>query len=338
MLAEVPFDPDLPQVAPRPPARAAHAFPTRPAGPLSGALLARAAVHGRGDCACGARRRAACPRVTVPGPVVVTSGPAVTRNLCHPPIAPMHVGGRCRTHYDRSLEALLRCLWLDGLLMCGRAPAFTPAPRAQARLWTSGWDMFCPSENLIYHLYVTKEHGVSRPKYWDEVAGYYESQARPPGRRARAPPRGRAAPRRLCCAPEAIRGSCLSPCTSHTLPYHRAADALGGQGQVPAGPGPAAGGHPDPRAMRPRRRAHAGRVLAVGRHRPRQPKRDGLGRPLLQPRLSRAGAACCGGGAGFGGQESLGDPCCNRLAPVQQQVRYTPVHQPKPCIKSCRPA
>ena len=44
------------------------------------------------------------------------------------------------------------------------------------RLWTSGWDFFCPSENLVYHLYVTKEFGKTRPKFWDEVSGYLDAQ------------------------------------------------------------------------------------------------------------------------------------------------------------------
>lgn len=200
MLAEVPFDPDLPQVAPRPPARAAHAFPTRPAGPLSGDLRARAAVHGRGDCACGARRRAACPRAAVPGPVVVTSGPAVTRNLCHPPIAPMHVGGRCRTHYDRSLEALLRCLWLDGLLMCGRVPAFTPgAARAGA-----------PVDVRLGHVLPEREPDIPPVRHQGarrvaaQVLGRGRRLLRVAGAPAR-PPRARATARPCCAAAAVLR-------------------------------------------------------------------------------------------------------------------------------------
>ena len=29
----------------------------------------------------------------------------------------------------------------------------------------------------VYHLYVTKDFGKTRPKFWDEVGGYFEAQA-----------------------------------------------------------------------------------------------------------------------------------------------------------------
>lgn len=41
-----------------------------------------------------------------------------------------------------------------------------------ARLWTSGYDFFTPTENLVFHQYGRE----SAPKFWGDVPGFQESQ------------------------------------------------------------------------------------------------------------------------------------------------------------------
>ena len=42
-----------------------------------------------------------------------------------------------------------------------------------ARLWTSGYNFYTPTENLVYHKYGREES----PKFWGEVPGFNEAQA-----------------------------------------------------------------------------------------------------------------------------------------------------------------